>query len=98
MYRRRQLNLPIRRIRATFPARGEGYFRGAYCTLDRWTFDPRYTDGRCPICGWAPEGAPNAPAWMMLARRVDWELFGLVMFVGGLIIIGLLVARAAGVH
>jgi hypothetical protein len=35
---------------------------------------------------------------MMLARRVDWELFGLVMFVGGLIIIGLLVARAAGLH
>ncbi len=48
--------------------------------------------------GWAPEGAPKAPAWMMLARRVDWELFGLVMFVGGLIIIGLLVARGAGLH
>jgi hypothetical protein len=35
---------------------------------------------------------------MVLARRVDWELFGLIMFVGGLILVGLLVARAAGLH
>jgi hypothetical protein len=26
------------------------------CPTDDWAFPPRYTGGRCPICGWAPEG------------------------------------------
>ena len=69
----------------------------AFCELDRWSFDPRYTDGRCPICGWQQEGAPNAPAWLMLARRVEWELLGLFALLIVLVVLGLVVARAAGI-
>jgi len=68
----------------------------ARCELDRWSFDPRYTQGRCPICGWAPEGARAYPAWMVLARRVDWDLLGLFLFADLLILLGLIVARASG--
>lgn len=68
----------------------------AFCTLDQWSFDPRYTQGRCPICGWRPEGAPDAPRWLRLARRIDWELFGLLMLADLLLALGLVVASAAG--
>ncbi|HKV87785.1 MAG TPA: hypothetical protein VJT78_07295 [Candidatus Dormibacteraeota bacterium] len=68
----------------------------AYCELDRWRFDPRYTQGRCPICGWTPAGAPDAPRWMRFSRRVDWELFGLFMLADVLLVLGLVVAGAAG--
>lgn len=68
----------------------------AYCEADKWSFDPRYTQGVCPICGWAPEGAPAAPRWLRLANRMDWEMFGLFIFADLLIAAGLLVAHAAG--
>jgi hypothetical protein len=68
----------------------------AYCELDKWAFDPRYTQGRCPICGWAPEGARLYPTWMALANRIDWELFGLFLLADVLILLGVVVARAAG--
>ncbi len=68
----------------------------AYCELDKWAFDPRYTQGRCPICGWRPEGAPAMPAWMLLAQRIDWELFGLLLLADLLLFLGLVVARGAG--
>lgn len=68
----------------------------AYCEADKWSFDPRYTQGKCPICGWAPEGAPVAPAWLRLANRMDWEMLGLFMFFDLLVVLGLLVAHAAG--
>ncbi len=68
----------------------------AYCELDKWRFDPRYTQGTCPICGWAPEGAPKAPRWLAIANRVDWELLGLFLLADALIVFGLVVAHAAG--
>jgi hypothetical protein len=68
----------------------------AYCEVDNWKFDPRYTQGKCPICGWAPEGAPTAPRWLKLANRMDWEMFGLFMFFDLLVLLGLIVAHAAG--
>jgi hypothetical protein len=68
----------------------------AYCELDRWSFDPRYTNGGCPICGWSPAGAPAAPAWLAVARRVDWQLFGLFALAIVLILVGLVVAQASG--
>ena len=68
----------------------------AYCELDRFEFDPRYTLGRCPICEWAPQGAPAYPNWMRLVRRIDWELFGLLLLADVLLILGLVVARAGG--
>ena len=68
----------------------------AYCELDKWSFDPRYTEGRCPICGWTPPGAPTAPAWLAVARKLEWELTGLVLLLAVLVILGVVVARAAG--
>ena len=59
------------RLRKRRPAR-------AFCELDGWSFDPRYTEGRCPICGWVAPGAPEAPLWLALARRFEWELAGLI--------------------
>ena len=68
----------------------------AFCELDRWAFDPRYTQGQCPICGWAPAGAPTVPRWLRIANRIDWELFGLFALADVLIVLGLVVANAAG--
>lgn len=68
----------------------------AYCEADRWSFDPRYTQGLCPICGWAPTGVPNAPRWLALVNRVDWEMLGLFFLVDVLVLLGLIVAHAAG--
>ena len=53
----------------------------AYCEADNWSFDSRYTQGKCPICGWQPEGAPNAPDWLALVNRVDWQIVGLFLLV-----------------
>jgi hypothetical protein len=68
----------------------------AHCELDDWWFDPRYTDGKCPICGWQPEGAPAAPLWLAAARRFEWELTGLVLLLVVLVVLGVAVAAAAG--
>lgn len=67
-----------------------------HCELDDWTFDPRYTDGRCPICGWQPAGAPSAPAWLAAARKFEWELTGLLVLLVVLAVLGAVVAGAAG--
>jgi hypothetical protein len=68
----------------------------AYCETDKWSFDPRYTQGKCPICGWAPQGAATAPRWLRIANRMDWEMFGLFIFVDVLVALALVVAHAAG--
>jgi len=68
----------------------------AYCEADKWSFDSRYTQGVCPICGWAPAGAPTAPRWLKLANRMDWEMFGLFIFFDLLVAAGLWLAHAAG--
>lgn len=89
-------HLNLRRLRGSAhprPRRGGGL---AYCEEDSWKFDPRYTQGRCPICGWAPPGAPDAPRWLRAANRMDWEMFGLFMFFDLLVLLGLIVAHAAG--
>lgn len=70
--------------------------RLAYCETDKWRFDPRYTQGRCPICGWEPAGAPKAPAWLAFLNRLDWELLGLLMLLDVLVLFGLIVAHGAG--
>ena len=77
------------RLRKRRPAR-------AFCELDGWSFDPRYTEGRCPICGWVAPGAPEAPLWLTLARRFEWELAGLVVLVAVLAFIAVTVIHAAG--
>ena len=68
----------------------------AFCELDSWSFDPRYTEGRCPICGWVAPGAPDAPLWLTLARRFEWELAGLVALMAVLALIAVGVMHNAG--
>lgn len=68
----------------------------AYCANDNWVFDPRYTQGRCPICGWAPDGAPAAPRWLALVNRFDWDMIGLFLLADALVLLGLVVAHATG--
>ncbi len=68
----------------------------AFCEVDQWSFDPRYTRGRCPICGWVAPGAPDAPRWLALAGRLDWDMLGLFFLVDVLLVLGLVVAHAAG--
>lgn len=69
----------------------------AHCPTDDWTFDARYTQGRCPICGWAPEGAPSAPRWLSLVNRLDWDTLGLLLLADVLVLLGLIVAHAVGI-
>ncbi|HEV3232709.1 MAG TPA: hypothetical protein VG245_10700 [Candidatus Dormibacteraeota bacterium] len=70
----------------------------AHCQLDNWDFDPRYTDGACPICGWRPAGARTTarPSWLAWADRVEWDLVGLVALFVVLLVMGVLVGQAAG--
>lgn len=86
----------IARLRLPRPQSRPRRSARAYCEADGWSFDPRYTQGRCPICGWRPEGAADAPAWLALVNRVDWEIVGLFLLLDVLVLLGLLVANAAG--
>src|SRR5581483_8169025 len=66
-----------------------------YCDVDDWWFAPRFTDGRCPICGWQPEGVrAEPPMSIQLFRRVDWDLAGLVLLAAVLVAIGAAVEHA----
>jgi hypothetical protein len=85
---------------ATVPPRacGTSSFRSAAvrqlssCSKDG---NPRYTEGACPICGWKPEGAPSAPAWLALSRKVEWDLIGLFVLFIVLTFCAVIVAHAA---
>jgi hypothetical protein len=66
------------------------------CEADDWEFDARYTEGVCPICGWRPEGAPSAPRWLALSRKVDWEMIGLFTLFVLLVFTAVIVSQAAG--
>lgn len=59
----------------------DGY---AFCAADSFWFRPRYTEGRCPLCGEAaPGGAPPPP----LLARVDG--FSAAMAGVGLVSVGM---------
>jgi hypothetical protein len=48
------------------------------CPVDSWPFRARYTDGRCPLCGWE---APGAVVSLPLSRRIDsfsWMALSLI--------------------
>jgi hypothetical protein len=66
-----------------------------HCPVDDWTFDARVTEGRCPICGWAPDGVVvEAPEWVRFMRWVDWDIVGLVSLIVVAIILGVIVSRS----
>ena len=71
--------------------------RRVRCELDDWSFDPRYTDGICPICGWRPDAAVySVPAWRVALGKVEWDLVGLFVLFAVLVFWGVVVAHAAG--
>ena len=45
----------------------------------------------------SPEGAQNAPGWLGLANRLDWEMLGLFFLADVLVVLGPVVAHAAGI-
>jgi hypothetical protein len=69
-----------------------------HCDLDDWDFDPRYTSGECPICGWRPpEGTvAEQPKWLTWLDRVQWDFVGLIGLAALLLVLGFLVGSAAG--
>ena len=50
----------LKRIAAAGRRRADAHAQ-AICPVDSWTFTPLYTDGSCPLCGWAPDGYEYAP-------------------------------------
>jgi hypothetical protein len=70
----------------------------AHCELDDWTFDPRYTQGRCPICGWeAPDAAAVLEPGPVVKelRSVDWDIVFLAALFLVLVALALIVGNAA---
>ncbi|MHB8507738.1 MAG: hypothetical protein ACYDGR_03715 [Candidatus Dormibacteria bacterium] len=74
--------------------------RTAHCELDDWDFDPRYTAGVCPICGWRPGAGVVAaePVWLWQLRNSEWDVVVLMVLAFVLLVMGVYVARAAGIH
>jgi len=71
----------------------------AHCEVDDWDFDPRLTDGVCPICGWRPELAAVAqPHWIASVERVPWDLVLLFVVFVGLTVMGVIVGLAAHIN
>ncbi len=50
----------------------------AICPVDSWTFTPLYSDGRCPLCGWKPEGYVYAPPPLTPYERYWGALGGIL--------------------
>jgi hypothetical protein len=71
-----------------------------HCEVDDWDFDPRYTAGECPICGWRPNAGPAKalPAWRKRLDQVPWDLIGLGMLFVVLVTLGVFVAMAAKIN
>ena len=67
-----------------------------HCELDDWDYDPRYTEGACPICGTHPDGAPLAPLWLLLSRRVPWDMVFLGVLAVLLVVMAAVVIGASG--
>jgi hypothetical protein len=80
-------------------ALGQQRLARAHCDLDDWDFDPRYTEGVCPICGWQPEGAAATPRpqWLAWTEKVQWDIVGLMVLAVVLLVMAVLVGRAAGI-
>lgn len=66
------------------------------CDLDQWNFDPRYTEGCCPICGKRVQIADVAPRWLLLSRRVPWDIVFLFALFFVLAIAAQIVIQAVG--
>ena len=48
------------------------------CPVDDLAFHPFFTDGTCPLCGWAPAGVEVGRPW---THRADWVLIAFAALV-----------------
>ena len=62
----------------------------ATCPNDGWTFAPRYTDGRCPLCGWESDVDVTPPPF----AQVDWFWPALIALGVVSVLMGVLVVLA----
>ncbi len=58
------------------------------CPNDGWSFAPRYTDGRCPLCGWRSRVDASPPRF----AQIDWFwptmiALGVVSIVMGVLVV-----------
>ena len=56
--------------------RGDSRAR-AICPTDSWAFTPLYTNGSCPLCGWAPDGYAYRPPLFTPYERYWGALAGI---------------------
>ena len=61
------------------------------CPTDGWGFDPRYTEGACPLCEWRPPGSAVRPP---LLTRIDWFWPSLAALLAVSILMAMLVIHA----
>ena len=64
----------IDRLRVRPRAGRDGY---VFCSEDRYWFQPRYTEGKCPLCGAVALGGAPAPPLLV---RMDRSWFGVAAF------------------
>jgi hypothetical protein len=67
----------------------------AICPVDSWTFTPLYTKGKCPLCGWQPEGYVYAPPFLAPYERY-WGALGGILATSVLMCIVVVVAYTQG--
>lgn len=60
----------------------------AHCPTDDFDFRPQYTNGRCPLCGWRPEGKRIDPPRL---AHVDWFWPALIMMLALSVLMAILV-------
>jgi len=65
------------------------------CPIDKRAFTPLYTDGACPLCGWAPDGYVHATPFLTPYDRY-WGAMGAIAAVSVLMGVVVLVAFAKG--
>ena len=71
--------------------------RRVHCDVDDWDFDPLYTDGACPICGWRPAGTESVkPRWMERMDVVLWDIVAVGVLGIGLIALAYVVIHNVG--
>lgn len=68
-----------------------------HCPNDDWNFDPRYTEGVCPICGWGP-GKQAPPTWVVRVESLPWDYIALGVFAIVLVVVAVMVGVAANIN
>ncbi|HEV7677968.1 MAG TPA: hypothetical protein VGQ42_05335 [Candidatus Dormibacteraeota bacterium] len=67
----------------------------AVCPVDSWAFAPAYTDGRCPLCGWAPQGYVYSPPLLTPYDRY-WAAMAGIAAISVIMLIAVVIAFSRG--